>query len=1499
MKHKLALLALSGWMMMTVFQVSAQDTKVFSGEIQTFADELMVFMQRNISPESEAILNSFLMAWRGDSLMLFNEPEKEKIVKTSLDLVRRNARPYPHFTHYLSTLLALKNYRHGTQQFINWDKGLDMIIGNRKVSLQTMDRYLAFVKLLADSSTLYRSSSVEWRFSAPDFRFAVDSAIRVVFSNTNLICYVRNDSIQILNTKGSYKPLSTEWQGQGGLVTWERAGFEPGDVYAQLTDYDINMSRSEYTAKDVVFVNKHHFDEPLKGILTDKVKMNKTPADADYPQFVSYQKDFSIKALYKDIDFEGGLSMQGAKLVGTGNREKQAKIFIYRKDTLVLVASSNYFAFKSDRINSSSAGILINLKNDSIFHHGMALSFMVPNRELTLSQTENFTSQSPYFNSYHNIDMSFEQLVWKMDEPVMRFTAMMGSTIGNANFESVNFYNHQEYLGLQLMDESHPLVSIRSFARMMGTEEFLAEDYAAYLKKSITQVKQMLMRMAALGFIFYDSENGMATIRPRLHDYIAASIARVDYDVISIPSRVNAPVENAVFDLRTYDLTINGIPRIFVSDSQNVVIYPDHDRIILKKNRHFQFDGQVQAGLFTFSGKNFFFNYDTFKIDMQKIDSLRIRYLTGMFDNYGFPVTETTENVFENMKGEVYIDRPDNKSGRVSYAEYPIFRSTHSGYVYYDDKTIHDGVYDRERFFFQINPFEMDSLDNFNRVSMKFDGSFTSAGIFPVFEETLRLQPDKSMGFRYITPAGGFELYGGKGNFVNEIALSNKGLEGSGTVNYLTSSSVAEHIQFFPDSLIASAEEFTIARSTSGTQYPQVSSVNNNIRWLPYQDELYAYKTESSFNMFNPSTHLDGSLVLRPAGLSGNGRMTLEGAEISSTLFAYKADIIDADTADFYLKSLHSEGFTVLTENINSHIDFSTQTGSFRSNEDYTLVSFPENKYVSFLNQFDWDMNKKILAMGSSSQEPPATEVAEEGFSGPRYISIDPDQDSLSFIAPMAYYDYDSNLIKAHEVRFIDIADARIYPEDEKLTVQPDARLRTLYKASIVANRTTRYYELFDATVNISARNKYLGSAYYNYKDETEQLQEIYFNNLTVDNNLQTIGTGTITEEEDFTLSPNYRYQGKVHLEANNPLLVFDGSTLIEHNCENLPTRWMNFRAEIDPMNIMIPIGEDLIDINRNKIFNGLFMYYDSVHVYPTFLSGRKFSSDRPVVSSTGFLHYSHPKQEYQIAAREKLLDLTLPGNLVTLHRENCQLYGEGKIDPGAKLGQIKLTAVGNLLHKSIENQTEMEIMLGIDFYIADDILNVMAAEIDSMPSLPATDLNSPLYTKGVVELIGKTRYDAMKSELSLFGTLKETPAELKHTILFNELKLRWDDEANSWVSVGKIGIASINNTQINKRVDGMLELQIKRSGDILDFYFQVDRRTWYYFGYTRGVMQVHSSNNTFLEMMKKLKPNERRQKVTSGETYIYMVSTDVKKNTFLRRYREVQEQQAAPGVEQ
>lgn len=1478
------------WMIVLIsatLSLKAQGPDVFSGDVKAFDDELYFFMQKNIQTESEQALEEFLNAYTRDSL--FAVPEKEALIRMANALNAKNGKPHPHFTHFLKAVLRVKQNPAKPANFATWGKGLMGLLLNNEITLASTDRFLTFTRLLADSGSLYRSGSVDWRITTPDYDFVLDTTVSVRVTQTTLVCYAKNDSMHVYETGGFYYPLTNTWRGNGGLVTWERAGFPRNEVFARLARYEISLSRSEYIARDAVFTNLNYFDKPLQGILTDKVKLNRNAEDADYPQFDSYQKDFQINNLYKDINYRGGLSIQGSKLVGSGNRMNPAQVFIYRQDTLVVIARSQYFAFKPDRINAPRAEIVLRIRNDSVYHPGLALGYFVPGRELTLFRTDNVASQSPYFNSYHNIDMSFEQLVWKLNEPVMRFTAMMGSTISYANFESVNFFNNNKYQGMQLMDEVHPIVSIRSFAKRMGTESFLAEDFAGYLKKPLAQVKQLLMRMAIQGFVFYDSETTMATIRPRLHDYLAASVSRIDYDVLSIPSQTSTPQENALFDLRTFDLTIFGIPQIFVSDSQNVVIFPENERITMKKNRHFEFNGVVRAGLLTYSGKGFFFNYDTFKIDMRKIDSLQIRYTTGQVDNFGFPVTELARNLIEDLRGELLIDEPDNKSGRKRFPRYPVFRSLESGHVYYDGKEIQNGVYARDRFFFRLNPFEMDSIDNFNRESMRFDGTLQSSGIFTPIDETLRLQPDKSLGFQHFTPDSGMSVYGGKGVFNKLILLSNEGLMGKGTLHYLASATRSDDLVFYPDSVNAMARQFTMAENTVGTSTPQVMSSVAQIHWEPYSDQMAILKKEENFNMYSGKAILSGDLLLTPGGLTGEGRLLLEGAELISDEFRFAARKLNADTADFYLKSLHKEGFTVLTDNMKSEVNFDEQSGAFSSNEEFTLVSFPENKYVSYLDQFNWDMKRKELAMGSKAEAPPAVELAEEDLSGPRYISTDPAQDSLSFIAPLAVYDYDSNLIKASAVKYIDIADARIYPENEMLTVEANARLRTLYKSILVANRNTRYHTLGNATLTIGGRNDFTGTGYYNYEDETGLQQLIFFSALGVEDSLITTGTGSIAEPDGFTLSPNYAYQGKVFLRADKKFLTFDGGVAIEHMCDNLQSRWLNFRSEIDPVNIMIPVSDPMIDINRNKIFNGLFMYYDSVHVYPAFLTARKNYSDNPVATAGGYLYYDKEKQQYQIAEKTRLLDPGSPGNLVSMHRETCELYGEGKLDLGAKLGQVKLTAAGNALHKPASNETELDLLLAIDFFAAEPIINLMAAEIDSVPNLPATDLNRPAYVKGIIDMIGKARYSAMRAELGLFGSLRETPSELRHTLFFNELKLRWNNESNSWISVGKIGIASINNVQINKRVDGLIEFQIKRSGDLFDIYLQVDRRTWYYFGYTRGVMNIHTSNGEIIDRMMKMKPNERRQNVATGESYIYMVATEVKKNTFQRKFRERQ----------
>ncbi len=1473
------------------FYISAysQSLQVFTGDTATYPNEVYEYM-RNLPEQYEDQLVEFLKAWEEENL--FSPEDQTKIAQLSQLMISRKVRPYPHFLSFLSCFVAFKKYNTNENNYKIWIEGFEKMLGKKKTKVKEIDNILKFTNILLRENLIYQSSSTSWKASSSDYKIIDQKGIRVEFPQTDLICYTKLDSIHLYNTKGAVYPVESLWNGEGGLITWERGGHSRNEVFATLEEYEIDLRKSEYYAENVTFTNKHYFEEPLEGVLHDKVKHNKLPENATYPKFESYTKKFLIEDLYENIDYEGGLSMQGAKLVGTGTSDNMAKLNIFRNDTLVLIASSVYFGFRTDRLSSQRTSVTIKLKNDSIFHPDLMFTFRVRNKELTLLKSDNYSSKGPYFNSYHKVDMNFEQLTWNMDEDVMRFTAPRGTAIGDAYFESVNYFNYDKFMAMMMFDQEHPLYLLKSFAQMYGSEAFPVEAFANYLSVPVNQVQQLAMRMAFGGYVFYDINTETITLKPRLHDYLAASINKIDYDVIGFNSRVQAPLENAIYDIRTNDLLINGIPEIHVSDSQNVIIYPRYNRIVLKRDRNFQFDGAVEAGLLTFHGNNFFFSYDSFKVNLQNVDSLQLNYLTGTRDNFGLPVVDHIKNQLQYITGEVLIDKADNKSGRESYPEYPIFKSRESSYVYYEKPNIQNGVYESNDFFFKVYPFEMDSLDNFNYRELALKGEFVSANIFPSFEKELVLQPDNSLGFRHLTPSEGFPLYNGKGTFNNEIWLSNRGLKGDGVLEYLTSTTWSHDFNFYPDSMNTLSTKYVIAEQTTEIQYPKVNSENNEIHWLPYFDEMYAERTDTDFGMYNDSTFLRGGLKLEPVGLSGWGKMDLKNSELKSDLFSYQANDIYSDTADFFLKSLNTEGYTVLTDNVNAHINYEERKGWFRSNEDFTLVNFPENKYVSYIDYFIWDMMEKELAMGTKT-EPDEIDYTDEDIEpdGPRYISLHHDQDSLNFVSPIAYYDYQTNQIQASEVKFIKVADARIYPDEGKLVVERDAKMRTLEKAIIRTDTLTKFHTIHTATVGITGRNYYSGFGNFDYVDENEEVQLIHFDEIKVDTTGHTLASGDIYESADFRLNPVYQFQGRAYLEAKRKLLTFKGGVKIEHNCDNPLPDWLYFTAQIDPNDIYIPVPEQAVNIDREKIYLGNYIFYDSVHVYPAFFSKHKSYSDRTIVTSNGYLYYDKAQKLFKVGSKEKINEFTLPQNYLSLHREDCKMYGEGDLDLGQDLGQLKIITHGNVKHDLAKNETVLDVVMMMDFFLADDMIKLMALEVDSTPRLSAVNMNRPVYKKAMETTLGAENFQKFRDELSLFGTVKQIPQQLKHTLIISDLKLRWNDETNSYQSEGKIGIASIGEVQINKMINGFLELQIKRSGDIMDFYIELDRRTYYYFGYTRGVMQTLSSNPEYVETIMNMKTGDRKKKVGRGETsYVYMISTDRKKNSFVRRYRDLNE---------
>jgi len=1453
----------------------------FSTDLENYPGELVGFMGTTDQEIQPLIIKTFIENWNAGVML---DTTKAQLIAISNTMLDKNARPRPHFTTFLQVINAFTLYEGPAENYLNWLRSMLHLTASRDFTLPEIDDYLLFTLKLLNAGILYESNSTRWTSSNPDFQLIFDDSVNVVVGPTDLTCNAVRDSILVYETGGFYNPLSHHWRGTGGKVTWERAGYSPDQVYAELDEYMISLRFYEFHADSVTFCHKQYFDFEIQGSLDVKVERIISQSTANYPRFESYQASFRIDDIFESIDYYGGISMYGSKMIGSSIGDQKAILNYFRNDTLVIVAQSHNFVFDPEKISSNEAEISLYMEDDSIYHPSIGMNYIVDENRFTTGRTTNFQSHSPYYNSFHRVEMNFEQLSWQLDDNLIQLKMSEGGASGLANFQSENLYDAYTYYRLQGIDDENPLVLLRRYSEYVFDISFYGTEFARYAHMQPAHAQQLLKQLAELGFLTYDLEEDRVTMRQKTYDWIYASVDYIDYDVINFISETEAPLENANLDLTNYGLYINGVKEIQLSSAQAVTIFPARQQITMKRNRDFAFDGVIDAGLFTFYGRNFYFNYDTFKIKLQDIDSLSLKVKTEDLNAYGQISVLDITSMLEDMTGELLIDNPDNKSGRKEIPSYPVFTSTENSFIYYDEVAIQNGVYEKEDFYFEVYPFAIDSLDNFSEMSMNLEGVLRSANVFPAIEETLRIQEDNSLGFKYKTDSAGLELYGGKGHFFDSIMLSNAGLRGSGHFNYLTSRGSADKIVFHPDSMFTNASIFEIQQQLTGVQYPLVTSTMNDLIWYPYRDTMLIEEGANPFVILNDSTTLSGTLALTPSGLSGSGRMELTNSVLNSGYFSYTANVFNADTAEFRLKSVNTDGYTLITDNINAHVDFENLSGLFRTNEDFSLVEFPENKYVSRLDLFKWDMERTELEMGSASVTDTVAEIVtdmygEETMVGPRYISIDREQDSLSFVSNRATYDYSKNILRGSNVTFLRVADAYIYPGDGEVVIDPNGVMEALTEASIVANRETREHRFYNATVQVHGQFSYTARGYYDYVNETAEPQSIYFHEISVDDSINTFAEGVIGKDQYFTLNPYFSYQGNVELDARRPFLTFNGGASLIHDCEINEGTYLKFKAEIDPAFVHIPIEAQPFDIDMNYTYAGLFLAGDSVHIYPAFLSSKKLPRDRYLITSNGILYYDRQSDEYRISSREKLRYPDRPGNMLRLSRNDCVLYGEGKISTGLLPGQVRISSVGNVMHNMNTNETELNVTLALNYFMSEEAFEIMAGEID------------PDYVKNLSELIGRDRTEKYQTELGLYGEYQSSVPELTHTLFFAKVKLVWHQESRSYRSAGKISLASINGDQINKQLDGYMEFTKRRNGDMVDIYLELDRRNWYYFGYVRGVMSVLSSNRDFNTAIDEVKTSQRRMKTPRDEVpYLYVVSDPRKKAMFVRRMEEGEE---------
>lgn len=1460
-------------------QVHAQVLKSITHEKEKFLEEMNDFLSASDKAGTKKFMESFEPFWLGTEV---SEKQREAIYNFS-DMMLSKRKKADDFSRYLFTIMSFSKSGQTDASFEAWHSNLSKVIeGSRK----NFSNYLEICEILFKEGLLFASRSVEWKANTKNYEFGYDSLPYIQFNTEfDLVGYAKGDSTTIYSTKGTYYPTDEKWVGKGGIIDWQRAGFDRSVVRAELNDYSFDISKSEYSIPDVVFYNTEYFDKPQKGILTEKILANVKPEDASYPRFDSEMKDLIIKDLFKNVDYRGGFSQHGSKFLGFGDKDRDAEL-VFKREVLdtkeikdFLIARASSFVIRKDRITSPNAAVVMLWEEDSIFHPGLEMKFNVEARELALIRGQEGLTKTPYFDSYHKLDLYVESAYWKLDEQKVDLKMITGGGEGKALFESANFYDEFRYARLQMMDEVHPLLMIKRYAEQRDTNLLNVVDLAGYFRMDQTNIRQLLMGLSTMGFLLFDVDNDRVVVKDRLYDYVNAKSGKTDYDVIQFNSIINK-YDNATLSLLNFDLLIRGVAQIFLSDSQDVYIFPKEQEVTVQKNRDFLFDGKVVAGLFDVFGNDFSFHYDDFKLNLKDVDSLRMKVPDGEPDEQGRQKLARIKTVLQDLKGEVLIDHPNNKSGLQDFPRYPVFNSLDDSYVYYNKRSIQQGVYSKEDFYFHLKPFTVVSLDSFAKEDLQFEGDFVSAGIFPDFDETLRVQEDFSLGFKRETPAGGYPIYGGKGTYYENIQLSHEGLRGKGKLDYLAATTTSDDFIFMPDSMNTVATEFALKKTAGDPEYPQLNGQGVKVHWEPYQDNFFADQGEGPFTMYEGQATLYGGVNLKPTGLSGYGTMAFTQSELESNLFDFKENDFKADTADFRLTGDEAASLAFSTKNVSAKIDFETRTGEFKANDGGSYVEFPENQYICYLDQFKWFLDQKEIEF-TTSAENATTEMA-----GSKFISVNPTQDSLSFIAPNAKFSLTDYILEARDVKHIEVADAFIYPDSGKVVVRQQAKMETLTNAGVLANRTTQFHNIYNSSLNILGKNKYTGEGYYDYVDVAGNKEAIHLTSITVDSTFQTYAIGTITEEEEFTLSPNFRYKGSVSLFASKKNLTYHGSTKILHNCEGMPASWLQFKAEIDPKEIYIPIEKKPKDANGKELATGVVLGKDTTGIYPTFLSPKINSSDKDIVAADGYLHYNNEAKEYRISNKEKLQGSIVPGNFISLD-DNCIAEGQGKLDLAMGLGQVDVTTLGAIRHNINNDSTTLDVFLGIDFFFNEEAMRVMAERLANF--FPPMD---PIYFDerfelAMMELLGQKETKEKLQELNLYGTFKKVPKQLEKTLFLTDVKMYWNAPTNSWRYKGFIGIGMINGIQINRMVYGMIEFEKKRGRDKFYLYLEPGADTWFYFEYSNNLMSAISSDPNFNDAIKNTKADKRQNKVINGNPFQYTLASQIKKRNFLRRFGE------------
>ncbi|MFY0642970.1 MAG: hypothetical protein JXR19_00730 [Bacteroidia bacterium] len=1424
----------------------------FSKKPEVFIVELNEYLNTSALPLNEDVRKRFTEKWSNGT---YPEEEQRVVIKVCNTMLI-NQHDVADFVLLEETVMAGKDSV-DVEKYDNWMKAIGPAA---KSGNQTLLTLLKASNNLFMYNRIYQSETKSWYSSNSNYLFTFKgNRVRISFENIDLICQAQVDQIVIYNTSGSYYLDVDQWEGEKGRVTWERVGFGKDNIYADIQgSYQLQFNRAELNVDSVLYTNKDFLTEELLGTLRDRASsadeiepenLKKSP----FPQFTSYKQDMVLGRYLEDqVQFRGGFAMKGREIISRGSADVPSVIDIYYQGILRVQARSTHFSLKENKITSLATELTILTDSGSIFHPKVIFNLNLENKLLLITRGDEGLMKAPFFDNDHQVEIFVDRVLWDLEQPKIDFDMSVNESA--AIIESRDFYKEVRYERISRgMLAYHPLSKMRDYVIQMRAREFTFSEYAYWMGSKETYLKPQIIELADLGYIFFNPQTDSIKVRRKLDHAVLSHMELADYDVIRLRS-VIAARSNSFLNLINNNLVVEGVRAFRFSDSQSVYAFPHDQKVVLKSKRRMEFGGRVTAGKFDFYSRAFEFDYYDFDINSDHIDSMRI-YTP---DFTGKNQLVAVKSVLRDINGTLEIDNKNNKSGLQDYPEYPIFTSRKGAKIAYDKPDLFNGAYHKDEFHFAVDPFRIDSLDNFTTDGLTFPGSFVSAGIIPEFRFEAKIMDDYSLGFERASPPEGYPMYGGLGHGDIDIKLSEEGFKAKGEIQFAGAEISSQDIILLPDSTMALAESYSIRENAI---FPNVQAQDVYTRWHPKSDSMFINTNGHDVAVLRDNQRFTGNLIQTSKQLAGNGVLAFEDATLKSKDIKYKPNEVDAEESEIQIGSIDNEKIAFASYNVESHVNFNTRIGEFKANEKGQLTHFPFNAYASSMDEYTWDMDAKTITLDKG----PLLASSQSYFKSGKGS-----QDGLMFLSDKAVFDMVEGVIHAENVPYIDVADSRAFPHDGKVSIEEDADMRPLEQARLIASRENNFHEIYDARLKIRGRYDIGGKGSYVFKDKHATGQSIEFKEIWVKEDSTVFAKGYVKDSLGFTVSPKIAYKGYAHLKSTEEFLRFEGYVKPLHSFTQYPSDWFRYRDQPDPARVIVP-AYDLRNPDRRKTFASVSIANDSTHVYPAFFNYKRSYADADLTKDTGVFYYNEAEQTFYVGDSLKLFDGSPRGSYLSFNDATGLVYSEGMIDFGLKVDDhFSGLSAGQVYKSPSDTSFIIDMLIALNIELPDGCWDRMVAVLEAnAEGNPDAEHDNTFTTHAVAELVGDRKLDNALGKQAL-GEINPI-GDLNSNLLISKASLHYSPYRRSFVSFEPIQIATVNGKQINKQIDARIQVIKRRSGTRYTMFIEISKYDWFYIDYYLGSLNVYSTDKEFndiiLEQGPKLSKGRFRIRTASPRT--------------------------------